>query len=498
MTWVHLPKSACSPGAEAESGAVSSLGTESSATSKSSRTAKKSSASASLTAALTTLLSGTTYDHSTESPGVARWISCLEDSPASHSQLPESKRESRTNGICGPIPSESLARYDPDSHCWRTYQGYLALHISPVTAEHGSSRTSCELLETCPKSGMTVDGRLYPLPTLEHHTGEKGSGYLPTPSCQNAKHGTPTTQEVEHPEMELTESGRRKTKDGKDSHSMGLADQVKYATPQARDYRTGEAHRWEGTERSRNLNDQIASLGGTSTRQTYPTPKERDWKGQSQRGIHGENDCLPNKILVVTGSGSLNPSWVGLLMGYPLSATCLNPMSMVEYKKWLVGFTDEKKKGTLETVHDMRESDDPEKIQGSSGGYDGMEEAEILQSFVCEHKEKYIEIGLALAGEEVSESELRSMWDRSEIAGSSHRRELEEHRSGESTDPLHLVSQIYPSYGGQAWMEGTWEATIPRVATGVAHRCDRLKAIGNGQVPAVVREAWNKLTEGLL
>mgnify|MGYP003146159365 CR=1 FL=1 len=44
-----------------------------------------------------------------------------------------------------------------------------------------------------------------------------------------------------------------------------------------------------------------------------------------------------------------------------------------------------------------------------------------------------------------------------------------------------------------------WWATEPnvgRVAHGVPHRVDRLKALGNGQVPGVVREAWNRLTEG--
>jgi len=35
---------------------------------------------------------------------------------------------------------------------------------------------------------------------------------------------TPTTQETPHEEMELTETGRRKTKDGKDSHSLNLQD----------------------------------------------------------------------------------------------------------------------------------------------------------------------------------------------------------------------------------------------------------------------------------
>ena len=37
-----------------------------------------------------------------------------------------------------------------------------------------------------------------------------------------------------------------------------------------------------------------------------------------------------------------------------------------------------------------------------------------------------------------------------------------------------------------------------RMAHGVANRVDRLKAIGNGQVPAVVEAAWKILTEGVL
>lgn len=44
---------------------------------------------------------------------------------------------------------------------------------------------------------------------------------------------------------------------------------------------------------------------------------------------------------------------------------------------------------------------------------------------------------------------------------------------------------------------GGWWATEPgicRVAHGVANRVDRVKALGNGQVPAVAREAWRRLT----
>jgi DNA (cytosine-5)-methyltransferase 1 len=40
------------------------------------------------------------------------------------------------------------------------------------------------------------------------------------------------------------------------------------------------------------------------------------------------------------------------------------------------------------------------------------------------------------------------------------------------------------------------EPELGRVAHGVAHRVDRLRCIGNGQVPAVVRLAWDTLSNG--
>ena len=51
---------------------------------------------------------------------------------------------------------------------------------------------------------------------------------------------TPTTQEIEHPNMVLTKTGRRMTKDGKSSHSLNLADKVKmWPTPRVSDTEGG-------------------------------------------------------------------------------------------------------------------------------------------------------------------------------------------------------------------------------------------------------------------
>lgn len=49
---------------------------------------------------------------------------------------------------------------------------------------------------------------------------------------------TPTCSESEHPDAELTPNGRRKTRDGKDSHSLNLADSVRlWPTPVTSDYK---------------------------------------------------------------------------------------------------------------------------------------------------------------------------------------------------------------------------------------------------------------------
>lgn len=54
---------------------------------------------------------------------------------------------------------------------------------------------------------------------------------------------------------------------------------------------------------------------------------------------------------------------------------------------------------------------------------------------------------------------------------------------------------IGKSWWGEFTDSGRWSAEpgLGRVAHGVAHRVDRLKAIGNGQVPAVVAAAWENI-----
>ena len=71
-------------------------------------------------------------------------------------------------------------------------------------------------------------------------------------------------------------------------------------------------------------------------------------------------------------------------------------------------------------------------------------------------------------------------------------------RSGtdwEQESPVPSGSEV-PRCDGTGSRTKDWptEPDIRRVAHGVAHRVDRLKAIGNGQVPRVVATAWEILT----
>jgi hypothetical protein len=102
----------------------------------------------------------------------------LADFRAKTSAQPEEAQESTEPGLrCGGTWPASLAKYDPDSHGWKTAQCSLL-------------GDSGEFLQTFPRWGMTRDGVLSELPTLVPITNVSESGsLLPTPTCHNAKEG---------------------------------------------------------------------------------------------------------------------------------------------------------------------------------------------------------------------------------------------------------------------------------------------------------------------
>jgi len=230
------------------------------------------------------------------SPASHQSISLAAGSPAKMLALLERARALRVPGVVfGRSLSESLASYDPVTSSWRTYQ---LSFIEDLTL----------FSETFPKSGTMRSGKLYPRNPLVRLTLDSEYSSWPTP----------TTQEVEHPDAELTESGRRKTKDGKDSHSVGLADQVRWRTPDAwlgrRGPKSKEAY-YDSIKRGThavNLLDQVKH-------ERWPTPDCSD-----RRSAKSKQQGLSNKVKAIEGGGQLNPTWVDWLMGFPSGWTDLN------------------------------------------------------------------------------------------------------------------------------------------------------------------------------
>jgi len=139
---------------------------------------------------------------------------------------------------------------------------------------------------------------------------------------------TPTTQETPHEEMELTETGRRKTKDGKDSHSLNLQDvsanwpnlneeAKKWPTPNASEHK----YRMQGnTQQSNGL---TATARKSDIHSTLQVP-ETETDGHT---------CSPS-------CRRLNPLFAEHLMGLPLGWTCVSePLATESFQQWQLGLS---------------------------------------------------------------------------------------------------------------------------------------------------------------
>ena len=226
------------------------------------------------------------------------WLmSSRQASPASPSASQASSSAPTTPATCGPPPSTPSAWFDPDTACWRTYQGFLlADTLAPYSA-------------TWPKAGMTHAGDFFPLRKWERRISAIGSGLWPSPkaldrygietSAQNhAKYGTGMT---------LTQAARR---------SM-------WPTPKA----SPSGPDFARMNRDGSGGDDLATA---VARTMFPTPNARDWRSGKGRQENGHTPQLAEVI-----GGQLNPDWVEWLMGWPIGWTGLEPLAMDRFRQWL-------------------------------------------------------------------------------------------------------------------------------------------------------------------
>lgn len=125
---------------------------------------------------------------------------------------------------------------------------------------------------------------------------------------------TPTTQEVEHPEMKISPNGRRIAKNG-NTHSIGLADQVKQNWPTPT---TAEASKIGNCANygQKGLSNHPSIVGETTREKLVKSGKEIDGHpDQEKTSAIGKN------------REQLNPAWVAQLMGTSLEKTFFVPMA---------------------------------------------------------------------------------------------------------------------------------------------------------------------------
>jgi len=261
------------------------------------------------------------------------------DSPASPSASPANDTARTTNGTCGRTRSESFAKYDRASHCWRTSQ---------ASFQH---RTGEPFSGTWPRAGLMRSGACCRQPSAERRIGEIGYGYSrmtgtlwPTPSaCDGQQGGTIKEDRIQA----LRETGKPKKRMDGGEYQTKLAELVvarMWPTPNKWDARRGPDARdrpesggpnllaavqmWpspRATDGSKGGPNQRGSKGDLtlpSAAAQWPTPTRDRWDGLQSHGV--------NAI-----SGQLNPTWVEWLMGWPLGWTDLRPLGMDRFQLWL-------------------------------------------------------------------------------------------------------------------------------------------------------------------
>ena len=226
---------------------------------------------------------GMTFAPLTESLGAELLTWFLGAFRARTFRQPAKAQESTANApACGDRWRELSVRYDRATSSWRTHRSLWDEDLS-----------ACSL--TLPKWGSMRDGVLSELLTLERPTAANDAGLWPTP----------------------TVCGNYNRKGASANSGDGLATAVKaWPTPTAS----------LGTKGGR-VTPRKGREGGTLieavSQRTYATPTARDWRsGKASRATMERN----SRPLSEQVGGSLNPTWVEWLMGWPLGWTDLRPL----------------------------------------------------------------------------------------------------------------------------------------------------------------------------
>lgn len=525
MTWHYLndncEPSTYSPEQEVASSPTSSSGTVPSALSSLMPSVETCSSPDSATASSPASRSGTTCEPSTGDHGAEQLTLSLEGSPAR-----TSARRVKVRDLPEPVVdfgsrcSESLAR--------------SGLRLSGrKTVRYCGPVASAPSYKDLPAWGMTVDGEWWELATLVRHIDASDSGYLPTPAANSygTNHGG---------------AAGRTGKVGPSLETMARHDM--WPTPTAGDSKSSGSR---NTAQSKahpgvSLTDAVRQDGGRGRQ--WATPTARDWRsGKASAATMARNARpLSEQVGAVTNGGKLNPRFVEFLMGWPCGWTTLEPMT----SPVLMSYHEEKIR-SASRVSSLWGHPNPKKDQWSPGGHGRIQKEEALQPTVhgSGNGEGRGDAGRATVEvEEIPGEKVPRVRRKKHAGGSPHRWQPGEQRAEEPADIVRQLSHIvaleeWEAYAeeavglhrlwsscaeaghvsealptlqevwrslsdegqnwvilralsGDPWGQGEWPQ-VHRTSSGINNRVRQLRALGNGQVPQQAALAWTVLSQGL-
>jgi hypothetical protein len=231
---------------------------------------------------------------------------------ASLSALPGRDVVLPTIGTYSRFSSEPFATFNPAGCSWSRFQ--LSL---PMMAEEPSETPP----GAWPRSGMMSSGTASRLAPLVRIIVETGSGLLPAPRASDGEKG-----------------GANQSIHGKPSLA---AISSMWQTPMSRDWKSGAASQKTHSKNSRPLNEIVRlwptphgfspdgktngpsgnELGRAVNKRTFPTPSSSMiTMGDMEQARYAGNNSMRPPYSEVNG-GSLNPTWVEWLMGFPIGWT---------------------------------------------------------------------------------------------------------------------------------------------------------------------------------
>jgi len=398
---------------------------------------------------------GMTFKPLTESLGADLLMWYLADSRArtlvQQDEEPESKEK---EAVCGNTWHESSAKFDLDTLSWKTHQCLFAEDLAPSSV-------------ILPRWGIMRDGECFQQPPLEPITKWIGFGLSQkmwlTPKASDTGMG-------EKSETFLSRMGDRS-----DQCAQSLAAQVN--NPMT--WPTPTAHNAKERGYPAGFNRVTQGLG--TIVQRFPTPQASDHRDRGnmsnpsvQRRVDiGKQISLSQSVHPT--SGQLNPTWVEWLMGWPLFWTSLDINVNPYYDSWheaqqrTQASPKEIQSGIVRNVWwGIDPSATPQGRQPNQQRQDQCDDS--LPTVPCEYP----------------------LFDRELGAREREASDLQDLRGYIQTKAEPEIEAMW-----QAGMPKGKRETIGRVAVGGKDRVDRLKAIGNGQVPLCAATAWRLLTQEL-